>query len=94
MDIGSKANPCLVADIFGDWREEVVWRSRDNRELRIFTTMTPTEQRLATLMHDPIYRLSVAWQNVGYNQPTQVGFYLGDGMSPPPRPAIRTVRQQ
>ena len=41
-------------------------------------------------MHDPQYRLSVAWQNVGYNQPTQTGFYLGDGMAPPPRPAIVT----
>ena len=50
----------------------------------------PTEHRLSTLMHDPIYRLSVAYQNVGYNQPTQTGFYLGDGMSPPPRPAITT----
>ena len=39
-------------------------------------------------MHDPSYRLSVAWQNVGYNQPTQTGFYLGDGMAPPPRPRI------
>ena len=89
---GSKANPCLVADLFGDWREEIIWRSRDNRELRIFTTTAPTERRMVTLMHDPLYRLSVAWQNVGYNQPTQVGFYLGEGMSPPPRPAIRTVR--
>ncbi|HEX5447557.1 MAG TPA: rhamnogalacturonan lyase [Pirellulales bacterium] len=89
---GSKANPCLVADLFGDWREEVIWRSRDNRELRIFSTTAPTERRMVTLMHDPLYRLSVAWQNVGYNQPTQVGFYLGEGMSPPPRPAIRTVR--
>ncbi|HJT35409.1 MAG TPA: rhamnogalacturonan lyase [Pirellulales bacterium] len=75
---GSKANPCLVADILGDWREEVIWRSADNRELRIFTTTVPTQLRLPTLMHDPIYRLSVAWQNVGYNQPTQVGFFLGD----------------
>jgi rhamnogalacturonan endolyase len=78
---GSKANPCLCADIVGDWREEVIWRTRDGRELRIFTTTSPTDVRLPTLMHDPIYRLSVAWQNVGYNQPTQTGFYLGDGMN-------------
>ncbi len=85
----SKANPCLHADILGDWREEVIWRTADNRELRIFTTTIPTDRRLCTLMHDPIYRLSVAWQNVGYNQPTQTGFYLGDGMTAPPRPDIR-----
>ncbi len=82
---GSKATPCLCADILGDWREEVIWRSADNSELRVYTTTVPTEHRLVSLMHDPQYRLSVAWQNVGYNQPTQPGFYLGDGMKPPPR---------
>ena len=76
---GTKANPCLVADILGDWREEVLWRTRDNRELRIFSTPIPTDVRLTTLMHDPIYRLSIAWQNVGYNQPAHPGFYLGEG---------------
>jgi rhamnogalacturonan endolyase len=86
---GTKATPALCADIFGDWREEVILRTNDNKELRIFTTTIPTEHRLYTLMHDPIYRLSVAYQNIGYNQPTQPGFYLGDGMASPPRPAIR-----
>jgi rhamnogalacturonan endolyase len=88
----SKSNPCLCADILGDWREEVIWRTSDNKELRIYTTTVPTEHRLYTLMHDPQYRLSVAWQNVGYNQPCQPGFYLGDGMKAAPRPAITTVR--
>ncbi len=74
----TKATPCLCADIFGDWREEVIWRSRDNKELRIYTTTIPTTHKLRTLMHDPQYRLSVTWQNVGYNQPTQPGFYLGE----------------
>jgi len=87
---GSKSNPCLCADIFGDWREELIARTRDGKELRIFTTTIPTRHRLATLMHDPIYRLGVAWQNVAYNQPAHAGFYLGDGMPPPPRPAITT----
>ncbi len=73
---GSKANPCLCADILGDWREEVIWRTRDGRELRIFSTTIPTKYRLTTLMHDPIYRMSVAWQNVGYNQPAHPGFCL------------------
>jgi rhamnogalacturonan endolyase len=77
---GSKANPCLSADILGDWREELVARSADGRELRIFTTTIPTEHRLPTLMHDPHYRLSVAWQNVAYNQPPHTGYYLGPGM--------------
>jgi len=88
---GSKATPALCADILGDWREEVVFRTFDGRELRICTTTIPTDRRFYTFMHDPIYRLSVAWQNVAYNQPTQTGFYMGEGMADPPRPAIRTA---
>jgi rhamnogalacturonan endolyase len=76
---GTKANPCLVADILGDWREEVIWRTRDNQELRVFSTPIPTDVRLTTLMHDPVYRLGIAWQNVGYNQPAHPSFYLGVG---------------
>jgi rhamnogalacturonan endolyase len=86
---GSKATPALCADILGDWREEVIWRSQDNSELRIYSTTIPTDLRLPTLMHDPQYRLSVAWQNAGYNQPTQTGFYLGAGMKPPVPAAIK-----
>ncbi len=82
---GTKSTPCLCADILGDWREEVLWRSADGKELRIYTTTIPTDRRLPTLMHDPQYRLSVAWQNVGYNQPTQTSFYLGEGMAAPPK---------
>jgi rhamnogalacturonan endolyase len=91
---GSKANPCLCADILGDWREEVIWRTRDGKELRIFTTTAPTEHRLPALMHDPVYRLSVAWQNVAYNQPAHTGFHLGHGMRAPPRPRIRVAAAQ
>jgi rhamnogalacturonan endolyase len=75
---GTKANPCLSADILGDWREEVIWRSSDNTELRIFSTTIPTSRRLPTLMHDLVYRLSVAWQNVAYNQPPHLGFALNE----------------
>jgi rhamnogalacturonan endolyase len=89
---GTKATPALSADLFGDWREEVVFRTTDNKELRVYTTTIPTEMRLPTLMHDPQYRLAVAWQNVGYNQPPHPGFYLGDGMKTPPKPRIRTTK--
>lgn len=74
---GSKANPAFAADILGDWREEVIWRTRNNQELRVFMSTIPTAHRMPTLMHDPIYRISAALQNVGYNQPAQPGFYLG-----------------
>jgi rhamnogalacturonan endolyase len=86
---GTKATPALSADLFGDWREEVIWRTTDNKELRIYTTTIPTPHRFYTLMHDPQYRLSIAWQNVAYNQPPHTGFYLGEGMAKPPRPKIR-----
>lgn len=87
---GTKSTPALCADILGDWREEVILRTTDNRELRIYTTTIPATNRLVTLMHDPQYRLSVATENVGYNQPTQPGFHPGDGMKAPPRPALVT----
>jgi rhamnogalacturonan endolyase len=89
---GTKSTPVLSGDILGDWREEVVLRvAADPRELRIYTTTIPTPHRFPTLMHDPVYRLGMAWQNVAYNQPPHVGFHLGDGMRPPPRAAIRVV---
>jgi hypothetical protein len=71
---GTKATPTLSADLFGDWREEIIWRTTDGRELRIYTTTIPTPHRLTTLMHDPQYRLAVAWQNTAYNQPPHPGF--------------------
>ena len=74
---GTKSNPCLSADILGDWREEVIVRTRDSRFLRIYTTTHATPHRLPCLMHDIPYRLSVATENVGYNQPPELGFYLG-----------------
>jgi rhamnogalacturonan endolyase len=89
---GTKANPALSADIIGDWREEVILPSDDGRELRVYVTTIPTEHRIYTLMHDPVYRLGVAWQNIAYNQPPHTGFFLGDGMRPAPRPNIVTPR--
>ena len=85
---GTKATPALCADLFGDWREEVVFRTTDNKELRVYTTTIPTDLRLVTLMHDPQYRLAVAWQNVGYNQPPHPGFFIGEGMELPAQPDI------
>ncbi|MBN1783140.1 T9SS type A sorting domain-containing protein [bacterium] len=77
---GTKSNPCLQADLFGDWREEVIWRTTDNTAIRIYTTTDTTRYRLTTLMHDRVYRLGIAWQNVGYNQPPHTSYYVGEGM--------------
>ncbi|MET8864159.1 rhamnogalacturonan lyase [Nonomuraea sp. NPDC004580] len=85
---GTKATPSLSGDILGDWREEVIWPTSDNRALRIYSTPTPTDRRIYTLMHDPLYRVSVAWQNTAYNQPPHTSFFLGDRMPTAPRPDI------
>jgi hypothetical protein len=85
---GTKANTALTADLFGDWREEVIWRTSDNTSLRIYSTTVPASNRIYTLMHDPQYRLGIAWQNVAYNQPPHPGFFLGEGMASPPKPSI------
>jgi len=90
---GTKANPCLSVDLFGDWREELIYRTSDNNELRIFSTTIPTKRRLFTLMHDPQYRLSIAWQNVAYNQPPHTSFFMGDGMKNPPKPNIVVTKK-
>ncbi|WP_181308973.1 rhamnogalacturonan lyase [Rufibacter sp. XAAS-G3-1] len=82
-----RGNPNLTADLFGDWREEFILSAGTN-ELRIYTTVLATKHRLYTLMHDPQYRLSIAWQNVAYNQPPHLGFYLGEDMKKAPKPKI------
>lgn len=74
---GSKSTPNISADILGDWREEVVLRSDDNKELRIYVSTIPTAYRFQTFMQEPVYRTSVANENVCYNQPPEVGFRFG-----------------
>jgi rhamnogalacturonan endolyase len=84
----TKATPNLSADILGDWREEAIWRTTDSKALRVYTTTIATTNRLFTLLHDPQYRVAVAWQNVGYNQPPHPSFYMGDDMKPVTKPNI------
>ncbi len=86
---GGGRGPNLMGDFIGDWREELLMTTPDGQALRLYTTTIPTEHRIYTLMHDPQYRLAIAWQNVVYNKPPHPGFFLGDGMAPPPRPNIR-----
>ncbi len=76
----TKGNPCLMGDIIGDWREEVIVRTKDNKELRIYMTPYTTPYRFHSLMTDIMYRLSVLTQNVSYNQPPQLGYYLGSDL--------------
>ncbi len=79
----TKKTPCLVADLLGDWREEVIfWDGDTSDALYLFTTNTPSDFRIPTLMHDHTYRLAVAWQNVAYNQPPHLGYNLPEKFKP------------
>lgn len=90
---GSKNTPVISADLFGDWREEIIYRTPDNKNLRIYTTTIPTKYRIYTLMHDPQYRLAVATENVAYNQPPHTSFFLGTDMKKAPKPNIILVKK-
>jgi rhamnogalacturonan endolyase len=85
---GTKSTPAVSGDLWGDWREEVIWASRDKKELRIYTSTIPTKHRLVTFMHDPQYRVAIAWQNTAYNQPPHPSFYLDESAPLPPRPTV------
>lgn len=77
---GTKGNPCLVADIFGDFREELLLRLADDSAIRIYMNTEITGHKLFTMMHDAQYRCGVAWQNNCYNQPCYPKFYYADDM--------------
>ncbi|MBR6455032.1 MAG: carbohydrate-binding protein [Fibrobacter sp.] len=89
---GTKNTPSLVADLFGDWREELVVRSeKDPTTMYIISTPVASEHRVYTLMHDATYRVAVAWQNTAYNQPPHIGYYLPDAVKKLTAPDIYVV---
>ncbi|WP_294553469.1 hypothetical protein [uncultured Bacteroides sp.] len=73
----TKYNPCYYGDFLGDYREEVILGSSDNKSIYIFSTNHPTTHRLRHLMTDHTYDMSQAMQNIGYNQGTNLGYYVG-----------------
>lgn len=92
----TKGTPCMQADIFGDWREEVIMRTADNKAIRIYTTTIPTEHRLYTLLHDPQYRNAMVWQMNGYNQTPHVSYFVGEleGITQAPPAPTMTDREE
>jgi len=84
----TKSTPNLTADLFGDWREELVLRTTDNKALRVYCTPNTTDVRLTTLMHDTQYRMQVNTEQSGYNQPPHTSFYLGSDKGLPARPDV------
>lgn len=77
---GTKGTPSLVADVVGDWREEMLVRTADSSALRMYLSTEVTNHKLYTLMHDPQYRAEVARQNTTYNQPSYTDFYFASDM--------------
>ena len=78
---GTKSNPCIVGDIIGDWREELVVRATNNRSIRIYMTDYTTNYRFHSFLQDHVYRMGIVWQNVAYNQPAHTGFYFGSDLN-------------
>ena len=89
----TKGTPCLSADLFGDWREELVVRGADSKSIRIYCTPYDTDYRITTLMHDPQYRVQVSAQNTAYNQPPHASFYLGSERALPARAEVTVLPQ-
>lgn len=86
---GTKNTPSLVADLFGDWREELVVRSeKDPTTMYIVSTPVESKLRVYTLMHDATYRTAVASENTAYNQPPHLGYYLPDMVKSLKQPSI------
>ncbi|MBQ8922472.1 MAG: hypothetical protein IJ060_10005 [Oscillospiraceae bacterium] len=84
----TKSVPCMTADLFGDWREELIMRTDDNQKIRIWCTAAETKVRLTTLMHDMQYRAQNCCQQSAYNQPPHVSYYLGSDAPLPERPNV------
>lgn len=92
----TKGTPCFQGDILGDWREEVIMRTADNKAFRIYTTTEPTQYRIYTLLHDPQYRNAMVWQMNGYNQTPRVSYFVGEleGITQAPPAPTMTGREE
>ncbi len=88
---GTKAVPCMSADLFGDWREEIVWKTSDEKSIRVYSTAIETPYKIPTLMHDCTYREAIATQSNHYNQPPNVSYYLGAETTSVPVPEIYVI---
>lgn len=93
MNNDSKNNPCFQGDVLGDWREEILVRCGQN--LRLYTTVTPSDYGIYTLWHDHQYRQAMVWQMCAYNQPPHKSYFLGahEGMTVAPPPLTTRGRE-
>ena len=79
---GTKSNPSWYGDLVGDWREEVIVPDATRlQDIKIFATWYPTNYKFPWLMTDHCYWMSCLNENIGYNQSTHTGYYLGSDLS-------------
>ena len=86
----TKSNPSISCDLFGDWREEVIFPANDGKVLRVYSTTYASNDKIYTMMQNPKYRAHVAGQNVAYNQPPHTDYFLGTGFNLPELPNVYT----
>ncbi|MDP2896001.1 MAG: silent information regulator protein Sir2 [bacterium] len=75
LTTGIQGRIVMIADILGDWREELVTVLPG--ELRVCTTTIPASDRRVCLMQDPVYRADAAHLSMGYPQSPVTSYYLG-----------------
>ena len=92
----TKNTPSATGDILGDWREEIIVRTSDNKYVRVYTTNMYTQWRNYTLWHDHQYRQGMVWETMGYNQPPHASYFLGEleGITIAPPPLTMTGRTE
>ncbi len=92
----TKNTPSSTGDIIGDWREEIIVRTSDNKYIRVYTTNIYTPWRNYTLWHDHQYRQGMLWETIGYNQPPHASYFLGEleGITVAPPPLTMTGRTE
>ena len=92
----TKNTPSAVGDILGDWREEIIVRTANNKNVRVYTTNMATKWRNYTLWHDHQYRQGMVWESMGYNQPPHASYFLGEleGITVAPPPLTMTGRTE
>ena len=76
LNNGSKQNPCVLGDLLGDWREEIVNWDQDGSNYRLVINATDYETPyiFPHLMDDYAYRAQVVAENSVYNQPPHVSY--------------------
>ncbi len=69
-------NAALTADILGDYRDELIIRSADSTNMRIYFNTEVSDRKNYTPMQNLQYRAHVASQQTSYNMPAYTDYYF------------------